>query len=389
MSAALAREYDGQDLLHEPWHLLIPPAASFITASILFGVLWIVAKGPARPSYRSFLTVYWMTAPVAWLYAIPVERMLSASDSTVANLWLLAAVSLWRVVLMIRVVCVLWPVLVWQAFFVVMFFADTILLIALSVTPRPIFMVMGGIRLTASEDAILVTSFIIGNLGVLSWPFWLIGAIGAAFARKEELPPHVSTDESSNRVQRSAWGLAGASLFAGLTVLPFTQPAQHLRYSVEQDLRKGRITEGLTTMSMAGEGSFPRHWDPPPRVGYGEKTPELIDVLEALPKVNASPGVEEVFHEKFVRFAGSGDHWAAWRDMDSTTFDRYLTVLETQFQGSKKLEEFKYTLQAQLQGPATDEQKDRIRKLVGRPEWDKEEPVADVTAENLENSPYP
>ena len=40
-------------------------------------------------TFRSFLNLYWMTAPLAWLYAIPFERFLSPADATTANLALL------------------------------------------------------------------------------------------------------------------------------------------------------------------------------------------------------------------------------------------------------------------------------------------------------------
>jgi hypothetical protein len=34
LSAGFARDYDGEDLLHEPWHLTIPFAASLLTSLI-------------------------------------------------------------------------------------------------------------------------------------------------------------------------------------------------------------------------------------------------------------------------------------------------------------------------------------------------------------------
>ena len=73
VSAGLAREYDGEDLLHEPWHALIPLAASLVSSFILFLLCFakVMASDPARPpffsAYRSFLTLFWMTAPLAWL----------------------------------------------------------------------------------------------------------------------------------------------------------------------------------------------------------------------------------------------------------------------------------------------------------------------------------
>ncbi|MGB0578711.1 MAG: hypothetical protein ACPGVU_03320 [Limisphaerales bacterium] len=59
-------------------------------------------------NWRCFMGMFWMTAPTAWLYAIPVERWLDPVSAASANLTLLAVVSTWRVWLITRclsVVC--------------------------------------------------------------------------------------------------------------------------------------------------------------------------------------------------------------------------------------------------------------------------------------------
>ncbi len=103
VSVGIAREYDGEYLLAEPWHLLAPIGASLVTSLILFVILETSFNLPSetKPSrksiwrdYRSFLGLYWLTAPMAWLYAIPVERIDDAPGSVRANLALLAIVSL-------------------------------------------------------------------------------------------------------------------------------------------------------------------------------------------------------------------------------------------------------------------------------------------------------
>jgi hypothetical protein len=109
LSAGFAREYDGEDLLHEPWHLLIPLAASLASSFFLYTIAYGAQPlpwGQRRPffaGYRSFLGLFWMTAPLAWLYAIPYERFWSEGDAARANLATLGLVAAWRVVLMIRV----------------------------------------------------------------------------------------------------------------------------------------------------------------------------------------------------------------------------------------------------------------------------------------------
>ena len=108
LSTGFAREYDGADLWHEPWHLVLPLVASLGTSLVLWSLVYMAAISRGLPElsfwagYRVLLTFYWMTAPLAWLYAIPVERFMSPGDATAANLWFLAAVSVWRVLLITR-----------------------------------------------------------------------------------------------------------------------------------------------------------------------------------------------------------------------------------------------------------------------------------------------
>ena len=57
---------------------------------------------PERWSYLSVLTFVGLTSPLAWLYAIPVERMASMDFAISANMWFLAIVALWRVALYVQ-----------------------------------------------------------------------------------------------------------------------------------------------------------------------------------------------------------------------------------------------------------------------------------------------
>src|SRR5207302_8737220 len=102
LSAALARHYDGKYLLREPWFLLAPAAASLPTSSLLFFFLYLATSIKARnvlpdfaSCYLSFLGLYWMTAPLAWLYGFPYERFLNGVDVVQANVWTLELVSIW------------------------------------------------------------------------------------------------------------------------------------------------------------------------------------------------------------------------------------------------------------------------------------------------------
>src|SRR5919204_6475497 len=88
LSAGFAREYDGEDLLHEPWHAVLPVGASLLTSFLLFSLTYGVAKAkgasgpPFLAAYGVFLSLFWVTAPLAWLYAIPYQRFLGPVEAT-------------------------------------------------------------------------------------------------------------------------------------------------------------------------------------------------------------------------------------------------------------------------------------------------------------------
>jgi hypothetical protein len=362
--------------------LLIPLAASLATSFLLFGFVWLIDRGwkreklPFRDGYRSFLGLYWMTAPLAWLYAIPVERLLLPGEAVRANLWLLAIVAAWRVIVMVRVVAILLRVSVGRALFPVLLFADSLVVVILFLTPLPVFSIMGGIRLSESEQVIQATAFFVGAIGILSWPIWLIGTVVVA---TKASPPQSSVATSTIDGQAMSlpmWGLGVVSLAVWLFILPTTQPEQQRRRRVEVLLREGNIEQALDVMSAHEHGDFPPHWDPPPRIGYGETTPELPKVLETLIAVEAKPWVTELYWEKFRDLIGHGyDYHNYWRYLDDVEFDRHLAILEHLPENSPILAEQREHLETLLLSDSpkpslTNAQKNRLRKLLGVDEDD-------------------
>jgi hypothetical protein len=309
-SAGLAREYDGQDLLREPWHLLIPVGASLVASFLLFlvacGRLFFRKEGrpPFFTAYRTFLTLFWMTAPLAWLYAIPYERFLSAGYATRANLWTLALVAAWRVALMVRVVSVITGRSVVPALMLVMTFADAAALAAVYMIPKPIVPIMGGVRLTDSENAVVGGTLLVACLGIFSAPIWGIGGLIAFFTEKPawQVPANPAGPASASR---GLWVLAACSLLIWLPILPWTQAEQHLRSQVERDMKAGRIADALELMSAHAQSDFPPQWEPPPRVGYHETSPKLFDVMDVLVSREYAPWVRASYVDKLRRYIGN------------------------------------------------------------------------------------
>jgi hypothetical protein len=311
LSAGLAREYDGADLVHEPWMAIVPVGASLATSFLLYLLVRLVVPWPKLPEtpmpfwgwYRKFLGLYWATAPLAWLYAIPVERFMTPGNATRANFLLLAIVSVWRVSLITRVISVLWRIDVASAFWTVMLFADSVALVAARLTPKPIWSVMGGVRLSEREALIQEAVLMVGVLAFLSWIIWLIGTIAVASrlrmgAAREPKPAEPAARSSS--ASAGLWVVAIASLVVWAFILPHTQPEQINRRIVETQLRAGQIPEAVCFMSQHTRKEFPPLWDPPPQLAFGEYKPGLIEVLSILASGDVPPSFREVFADKLM-----------------------------------------------------------------------------------------
>ena len=162
---------------------------SFFSGTFLYFALWTLflrrhlkmdAEPGATNPWWAFMGLFWMTAPIAWLYAIPVERMFDSYRAAQANIALLATVALWRVLLMSRVISVLQQVrfaraLGWVA---VPASIEVILVVVVGGIFSPAFgrrvmAAMGGMRNSPEESLLLSALSTAGGAA-----FW--GLIGLA-----------------------------------------------------------------------------------------------------------------------------------------------------------------------------------------------------------------
>jgi hypothetical protein len=185
----IARNYDQTFILESPMWLIGPLVFSFFSGSFLYLIL---IRGFARrhfpqenrkeKQWATFMALFWMTAPVAWLYAVPVERFLDPYRAAQANITLLGIVSLWRVLLMSRIMSVLfeirslralaWVLLaaaieVYGVLFLNVFFGGSF--------SRQIFKSMAGMRNSPEEDLI---GSVLGFVGSWSWVVLLVSLLG-------------------------------------------------------------------------------------------------------------------------------------------------------------------------------------------------------------------
>lgn len=282
-AAAVARCYDREDLTHEPWHLLIPFAVSLVTALLLLGAVlsigsrhWLAVR-PGRPHTLAFIGLFWCTAPLAWAYGIPWEHLLDDQATAVsANLWTLKVVSVWRVLLIARVIQVLFGTPWWSSGLTVLAIADVVLLISLSVMPVPVFAIMGGVMQDAAVRRLAEAAFIWHALSMLALLPLLIALLVIARVRQagwsaQALPP---------MRQRLRHPLIAALMVTAVCAafLPTFQPAQRHRRAVDLADAARDQEEVVRLASALGRDAFPPDWHLP----RAQSTADMIARLRAV-----------------------------------------------------------------------------------------------------------
>jgi hypothetical protein len=126
---------------------------------------------------------------------------------------------------------------------------------------------------------------------------WFVAAI-VGLAATNRWTPQFSLATASGRVSLGLWSLAVLALCVWIPILPATQREQHLRGRVEAQLREGRLREAVQEMSRHQPADFPPHWDPPPRLGYGEDTPLVFAVVRQIEATRAAPWVRAIYIAK-------------------------------------------------------------------------------------------
>ena len=90
------------------WRLSRPVASTAAAGVLYFVVAALIHLGvPLAPLGWGILGLFWLTAPLAWLYGLPFERYLPPAAARRARLGALGVVSVCRVALMTRCVSVL------------------------------------------------------------------------------------------------------------------------------------------------------------------------------------------------------------------------------------------------------------------------------------------
>jgi hypothetical protein len=251
------------------------------------------------------------------------------------------------------------------SFFIVLAFGDAIALIAAFAMPMPILSFMGGIRLSDSEKAIQGATLLVRFFGIAASPFLGIGAlIALGFGKSTSLIP--TRDSLSSPAVRSVWALALASVAIWFLFLPWTQREQLNGRRATRDLKAGRIEEALVFMSAHERKDFPPMWDPPPRVGYGETTPPILDAMEAIVAHPPAAWVHATYVEKLRNYIGNEEAFYDPSEVQTgVQLRRIVKILQEIPEGPKIAHEHAHALESRLRSvESTTEDRENFKALL-------------------------
>lgn len=322
-TVALAREYDSISLWHQPLSLAAPFVASVILAAVIYlglrfwmGVSgWKMASSAAGQPFRQFLTGYWWTAPLAWLYAVPIEVMTDELLAVRFNLAALTIVSLWRVLLFSRVVSVIHGIPYWISLVWILLPCMALAFFGLIQRLFNLVTVMGGIQLTPSEEIISnYISAVIYILTIGAIPVLILAVVGSVYCVKA-LNKTPTSDPAADLPAVAGWEPALLAAPLAVTLLLcggmwHFQPQRQRAYRVDRWLASGDVQRAVNYMQAGTAADFPTAWTPPPHRPFYQEGPTLAALVPALEQADPAAWVgQRLLHNASDRL-GRECRWA-------------------------------------------------------------------------------
>lgn len=318
LSAGLARTWQRHDLKSRPWMLGIPFVASIVAMTIFVQLLLLFVGWPTDGPrgvfqvWASMLGLFWMTAPLAWLYGIPFERFATRIGAVKFRLWTLLVVSVWRVVLMIRVLVVSFHVPDGAATLFVLVAGSVVALAALKFTkprrPESIPTVVLGMASIAPAGARenRVIQSVTGCLTPMLWIFLLTALpvlwfSDIAAGQLAIDPPTIAVLSATPGL----WGLAAGAVLFWCVWLPRAQRRQQLRTRVESLMSGRKLSEAVELLRSCPQAALPDQWVPPieQSLSGGDHEPLLTftSAIQSLPSTSWVKSVSEPIFLEYVR----------------------------------------------------------------------------------------
>lgn len=311
VTAGIARNYDHIDFLNDCEWLYGPFVASLITSLLVFSVVTSYLKlGKANTpphgiqhNYLSFLSLYWMTAPCAWIYGIPVESFTDLLTATKWNIAFLTVVSLWRVILMVRSIHVLSGAGIGTCTVAILLPSSVVMFFGSFFKKLSLVGVMGGVRLpphtqllSEATGTLTSASFLLAFITCLIWFAGLCNPEGVRAFAVRALPWNKAT--FPKRTLISCLILIALSMAA---IYPIQQKVRR-NHQLSQLIKTKQYQEAVEYASQFNENEFSTiHYLPPnPYKIYGhnsESYPKLLSELDD----TSPPWLHETWSKQYIQ----------------------------------------------------------------------------------------
>ncbi len=283
LSAGIARNYDHLDLLRDPEWIYGPFIASLVTTVFVF--IWVYfgirlySHAGRWLGFLTFLNLVWFTAPCAWLYGIPVERFTDLYTATIWNIGFLAAVSVWRVWLMVRAVTVLTGAPWLRVLLVILVPAAIEMFFGSAMKALSLVGIMGGVRLPPHDQLLLRATNVTTTVS-----FWIfvVGVVLFFFIKGRAVKP-LSRPKGGFPVK--ALVLVSLCLAAwAMVAMPGYEKLRN-RHELKRLFREVGAQEAVAFASSKKREDFPEihYLAPEPSGGYGYSLEHLELLTEETP----------------------------------------------------------------------------------------------------------
>ena len=232
---------------------------AIFSSVFIYSILRFFGRFPlprdSASDFVGFFTCFVMTAPLAWLYGIPVENFTSPLSSTIFNFSILLIVSIWRVTLMVRVATVIFGFHPSRAFALIAIPASVEMFLATLISSISIVGIMGGMSLSPADAFLLKAT---GFVTYASVVVFILGILTAIIGPKGNVTSWYP-ERPQPKITLSTW-LTALTIIALWLVIAIT-PQQKLatREHFRNLINAARYEEAAEFTKTKSLTDFPTH----------------------------------------------------------------------------------------------------------------------------------
>lgn len=300
ITAGIARNYDHLLLTQQFEWIYGPFLMSLFSAILMFFSLSVgVNVDRCWREFGVFVSFFWLTAPCAWLYAIPVESFTDILTATKWNVAFLAIVSLWRVFLITRVVSVLTGARTIQILCCILIPASVEMGIGSFFKGISLVGIMSGVRLPPHHVWLKNVSQFIVFGSICS--FIIACSVGSILSLKTTERKGIHLARPSTDDGRGVFSFAFAAMAVWLAIAWVLQPSVQRKHDLDKLIRAENWTQAIEFASRHQPDDFPPAYEFPP----------------------GSYGRDDTAGRLLAAMTGNEPAWLTeiWMDQWCTTFD--------------------------------------------------------------------